>query len=279
MPEQREVSQDINFDHLADLFKRRVSGDIKGRLRVALLKRDLEEEFPNLFSGHARLNILDLGAGEGEFAVECAKAGHQVLLCDHSEVMLARAQQRAEDAGVLNSTDFYQGAIQTLPDSHLGHYDLVLCHAVLEWVVEPESLVNRIAGYIKPGGFLSLMFYNAHSTVFRSLIRGYLEKVQSGRLEGNGQGLTPIHPLLPEDVVKWCQQSRLEVLQKTGIRVFHDYMHKDVRDRRNENDILELELKYSRMEPFRAMGRYYHLLCGASSGSVVSNSKVTHLGS
>lgn len=273
MPEQPVVSQDINFDHLADLLKRRVSSGSKGRLRLALLKRDLSDVLPQLFGGPSKLKILDAGAGEGEFAIELAKAGHHVFLCDHSEIMLTRAQQRASDAGVLHNTHFYHGAIQSLPESHLGHYDLVLCHAVLEWMVEPRSVLAQIAGFIKPGGHLSLMFYNAHSTIFRSLIRGYLDKAKTGRFEGNGQGLTPINPLPPEDVKQWCQQYSLDVILETGVRVFHDYMHKDVRERRNESDVLELELKYSRMEPFRAMGRYYHLLCGAPFESKILKSK------
>lgn len=47
---------------------------------------------------------------------------------------------------------------------------------------------------------------------------------------------------------------------ESGIRVFHDYMHKDVRDRRDEQDILQLEMRYSRQEPYRSMGRYYHMI-------------------
>ena len=177
--------------------------------------------------------------------------------------MLAAAKQASAKAGTSTNMRFVHAAIQDLDTSSMS-YDLVLCHAVLEWTQEPQVVIEQLLRLLRPGGVLSLMFFNLHSTVFRSLIRGYLDKALQGDFKGSGQGLTPVNPLEPQWVLELLQRRDVSVFIKSGIRVFHDYMHKDVRDRRNESDIMELEMRYSRLEPYRSMGRYYHIVAGKS---------------
>jgi S-adenosylmethionine-dependent methyltransferase len=42
-------------------------------------------------------------------------------------------------------------------------------------------------------------------------------------------------------------------------------MHKDIRERRSEQDIIALEKQFSRVEPYRSLGRYYHILARTTS--------------
>jgi S-adenosylmethionine-dependent methyltransferase len=127
-------------------------------------------------------------------------------------------------------------------------------------VADWQALVYALLQQLAPGGLFSLMFYNRHSSVFRSLVRGYFDRVASDRIEGSGQGLTPLYPLDPGAVLEFVNEQQLGVLCQSGIRVFHDYMHKDVRERRSAEDIIALEKKFSRLEPYRSLGRYYHIL-------------------
>lgn len=251
---------DRNFDGLGRLFNDRIYATTKGRIRLALLQRDLLEVLPDLLQPTQPLSILDAGGGTGPLSLPLAQAGHEVTLCDLSEEMIAEARNRSLQLGVAKRVNFFVGSLQDFSQHSHHPFDLVLCHAVLEWVVDPQALIDSLLLHLAPQGMLSLMFYNLHSTVFRSLVRGYLDKVKEGRFCGNGQGLTPTHPREPEQVLDWLQQRGLSVELKSGIRVFQDYMHKDVRNRRSEADILALEMRYSRLEPYRSMGRYYHIL-------------------
>jgi S-adenosylmethionine-dependent methyltransferase len=173
--------------------------------------------------------------------------------------MLDNAQRRVKEKGLAEQFRFIQVPIQELSLTDSG-YDVVLCHAVLKWVSDWQSLIRCLIDQVKPGGLLSLMFYNQHSTIYRSLVRGYLDRVLLENVKGSGLGLTPINPLIPDDVVDYLQGMGMQIRLKSGIRVFHDYMHKDVRDRRSEQDILTLEMRYSRQEPYRFLGRYYHVV-------------------
>jgi len=251
------MATDQNFDELSHRFTQKIYSGTKGKVRLALLERDLDETLGQRLQ--APLSILDAGGGQGQFARILARQGHQVTLCDHSAVMLESARQGAAEEGLDHAFEYIHSTIQALPEPKQS-YDLVLCHAVLEWVIDWQALVLSLLGQMGGGGYLSLMFYNQHSTVFRSLVRGYFDRVVDGKLHGNGQGLTPINPLLPEQVLGFLKEQGMTVLCKSGIRVFHDYMHKEIRDRRSEQDIITLEKRFSREEPYRSLGRYYHVV-------------------
>lgn len=250
--------QDRNFDDLADQFARRVYGGSKGRIRLVLLDRDLREAVPALYGEGPRLRILDAGGGEGQFSQTLAALGHQVDLCDLSGEMVQRAQASAQAAGLGERMRCFQASVQDLPVT--GGYDLVLFHAVLEWVADPYSTLQAVLRQVRPGGQLSLMFYNLHSTVFRSVVRGFLDKVLAGDLRGKGRGLTPISPLEPEQVLGWLEAAGLVVQVRSGVRVFHDYMHHDIRKQQDDASLLALEQRYSRQEPYRSLARYYHVV-------------------
>ena len=59
------------------------------------------------------------------------------------------------------------------------------------------------------------------------------------------------------------QQMGMRVCCRSGVRVFHDYMAREIRERRSEADIVALELRFSQEEPYRSLGRYYHVLVQA----------------
>jgi S-adenosylmethionine-dependent methyltransferase len=44
-------------------------------------------------------------------------------------------------------------------------FDVVACHAVLEWLADPGAAVAGLATFLQAGGFLSVMFYNREAAV------------------------------------------------------------------------------------------------------------------
>lgn len=252
-----DTLQDRNFDDLAEQFADRVYGGAKGRIRLNLLERDLREALPTLYQGQPVQRILDAGGGEGQISRGLARQGHRVDLIDLSAEMVRRARQQVEAEGLAQNMHCSQVAIQDLPATT---YDLVLFHAVLEWVAEPKAVLQQVMARVREGGTLSVMFYNRHSTIFRSVLRGFLHKVLTGDIRGKGKGLTPINPLEPDEVLAWLQEGGFRVELRTGIRVFHDYLHHDVRKKLDEADLIALETQYSRREPYRSLARYYHVV-------------------
>lgn len=258
--------EDRNFDDLAARFQRNVYGGLKGRIRLAVLQRDFSRHwnhapFVPRTPDQSSLKVLDAGGGQGHFSMQFAQAGHDLVLCDISERMLELAKGQAVEAGVADAVTFLHSPIQSL-STQCGSqaFDLVLCHAVLEWVVDPRQLLATLADLVKPGGYLSITFYNVHAMAYKNLLRGNFAKVSQQDYGGFRGSLTPINPLRPETVQSWLEKLPLRTVCTSGIRVFHDYiLDKSVREQ-NPEQILQMELKLSMQDPFRALGRYQHVL-------------------
>lgn len=251
-------SSDRNFDDLAHRFKRNVYGGLKGDVRLQVLQRDLFEHIAGLEEGRA-LRILDAGGGQGQLAIELAKKGHEILLCDISAEMLNLAEEKINGAGVADKISTRQVAIQDLIGTE-EPFDLVMCHAVLEWVAEPEALLQVLQKLTRQGGYLSLTFFNVNSIVFKNLLRTNFKKVLEDDYTGYRGSLTPTNPLVPEQVYSWLSDLPVQQQCLSGIRCFHDYIL-DPEMRNNEPEQqMALELRLSRVEPYRSLGRYIHVL-------------------
>ncbi len=258
MPKRYDTDKDKNFDDLAHRFKDNIYGRLKGQIRLAVLERDLA---PYL---SAPLTVVDAGGGQGQFAMLLARRGHRVSLCDISGEMLKLARENAAAQGIDN-VSFIHCALQQLQRELDEPADLLLCHAVLEWLAEPGAALACLHRCLKPGGLLSLAFFNVNSIIYKNLLRANYRKVASGNFVGVKGSLTPINPLASDEVFGWCEALGLVVLQHSGIRVFHDYIpDHDLRNRHPEA-VIDMELKFSQLEPYRSLGRYIHVVLQKSS--------------
>jgi S-adenosylmethionine-dependent methyltransferase len=251
------IQSDRNFDDLTDRFAKNIYGSAKGEVRLAIVWEHLLETLPELTAGKP-LRILDAGCGLGQFGLKLAKLGHELALNDLSDKMVEETRLLFETEGC--EATFMHKPVQLLTANELGTFDLVLFHAVLEWLAEPEKTLHHVTSLIKPEGHLSLMFYNRDALVFRNLIRGNWNKAESGDFQGEDGGLTPYHPLSLDEVQTWLDRWKLKTLSRAGVRVVYDYMERRIRDKRPIEEIVRIELKYARHEPYLHLGRYLHLI-------------------
>lgn len=257
--------QDRNFDGLADRFKRKIYGGLKGEIRIAILQRDLHAHIFSL-NQHKPLRVLDAGGGQGQFSLSLAALGHHVTLCDISSDMLALAAEEVANRGLEEQVELRHESIQSLAkrladvDSDVLPFDLILCHAVMEWVMDPELLLSNLTALVIPGGYLSLTFYNENSVIMKNLLRGKFNRVIHKDYAGFPGSLTPTQPLSPNTVNNWFAILPFEILRKSGIRCFHDYILDPIAREHSPEELLALELQLSQQEPFVSLARYIHVL-------------------
>ncbi|WP_075181188.1 tRNA uridine 5-oxyacetic acid(34) methyltransferase CmoM [Pantoea sp. 1.19] len=250
--------QDRNFDGIAEKFSQNIYGTSKGRLRQAILWQELDALLATLPPGPLR--VLDAGCGEGQTGCGIAALGHRVLLCDVSSDMLQRAQALAAAKGVSGNVQFKQIAVQEVGQHLDTPVDLVLFHAVLEWVAEPEQVLQALWNTLAPGGILSLMFYNSLHAVMRSMVLGYFDYVNAGLPPPRRKSkITPTWPRDPSQVYQWLTSLGFEIERKAGIRVFRDYLHDKAKPDQDFAGLLQAESRYCRQEPWIQLGRYIHV--------------------
>jgi len=253
------MSDDRNFDDLARRFTDNIYGSPKGQIRLAILKEELDT-FLSRFPENTCLRVLDAGCGPGYMALYLAQRGHEVVLCDHSAEMLQRAQQLFAEQAPDAKVTFIESPLQALPEHADGKFDLLLFHAVLEWVTQPQQVLQQLLSLLQPQGYFSLLFYNRNSLVFRNLLRGNFRKVASDQFAGDPNSLTPTNPLLPQEVYGWLESLGLSILARTGVRILYDYLPRDILQQRSLEDILDMERRHCRQEAFINLGRYIHVL-------------------
>ncbi|WP_019676595.1 methyltransferase [Arsukibacterium perlucidum] len=252
---------DRSFDGIAAKFQRNIYQSSKGEIRQQVLLRDLA----SLAMLQAPCQILDVGAGQGQLSLALANMGHSVHLTDISAEMLAMAAETAAAQGLAVSgpaaqLQFSKLSLAELSRDSQQQYPLVLCHAMLEWLAQPDAALNQLSQLVAPGGVLSLMYYNKDAKRLSNILYGNFDYVAADFKVKKKVSLSPQNPLEPLLVEQWYQQAGFSVISKTGVRCFHDYLQNRSMQQSHFSQLLELELKYNRQEPYASLGRYTHLL-------------------
>nr|WP_086938298.1 tRNA uridine 5-oxyacetic acid(34) methyltransferase CmoM [Thaumasiovibrio occultus] len=251
------MKKDRNFDDIAHKFARNIYGSAKGDIRQAVVWQDLENLLAR--APHSPLTVLDAGGGIGQMSLELAKRGHHIILCDLSEEMLKLARQEVEKEGLLPQYQFLHCGIQDLSDTLTTKVDMVMFHAVMEWLNDPFEGLTQVLQCLKPGGLVSVMFYNHTGLLFKNLICGNLTHVEQGMPHRKRFKLQPQKGLVPDEVYAHLQHATVEIWGKTGVRTFHDYMQTERLGEFTEAQLIAMEQTLCRQEPFLSLGRYIHV--------------------
>ena len=257
------MNQDRNFDDISTHFEKKIYGGLKGQIRLAVLRHDIFGWVKSWQQTHNRpLRVLDVGAGLAQISIELAKDGHDVTINDISANMLEIAKQNAGEAA--QNITWHTCPYQQLDDKLTGKYDLILCHAVLEWLAEPKLIMDFFDRWLVDDraekGVLSLCFYNPASFVYRNLVMGNFNLLHNKDFKADNGSLTPNHPVAKDEVIAWIGDHHYQILHTSGLRVFHDYSPLKRGGHTNPQAVIEMEVAYSGQDPYKWLGRYLHFL-------------------
>lgn len=251
-----------NFDDLFDRLSDRVHGNLKGQLRLHSSVRQLKAAVPHL--ANQPLRVLDVGAGLGQVALLLAADGHDVTALDLSERMVSHIATEAASQNL--KIRCVSGSLQSTyrQFSERGEtFDLVCCHAALEWMNEPQTAVGMLKQLVKPSGYLSLLCYNNAALVHRNLLRGNFRRAQSADTAGTAGGLTPTHPIELEALEGWLAAAGLAVDARFGVRAILDFLPRELVTSRGFESLDEIEQWLEQREPHWRFARYLHLIAHA----------------
>ena len=236
----------------------------------------------------------------------------QVIILDISTVMLERARATFEAAcgpdGIGNVTfvccaaqdllsdDAARNALGLPPAStksegtvdEVACVDLILFHAVVEWMANPRTALQVLGRLLRLQGHLSVLFYNRNALIWRHLMNGNFDRADdmgtsvatsnsahptASRDATDGESgarrkrpkqraaLTPHNPQDGPTLEAWMKEDLgLEIRAWSGIRMLHDHIESSKRPGIPYSGLLAAERHWGQIEPYRSLARYIHML-------------------
>lgn len=238
-----------------------------GSMRKELALRVLEGYLKG--QGGQIKKVLDAGCGLADTAELWLRMNCDLFLCDYAPAMIEAARKSLyerlpEKKGLMH---FVEAPVRKLTEQFdPGFFDVVLCHTVLEYVDDHRETVNRLADLLSAGGTLSCMVVNCHSESMRTAIlkqdpaaaaAALGQKVFSAGLFDNIRKRT----FSFEELEEMLTGAGLEIIGRFGIRIFSDFFGSEkLKERNFYEKAFELERLAMDKDPYRAMGRYIHML-------------------
>jgi S-adenosylmethionine-dependent methyltransferase len=197
-----------------------------------------------------------------------------MTLLDSSSAMLDIAKRAAREAGVDGRIALNHGdASQVANLFPAGSFDIVLCHNILEYVDDPNSVLSAAAKVLQSDstGILSILVRNWAGEVFKA-------GVKAGDLGAAERNLTTMwgHESLFCGRVRLFTLDSLQVMTKgaslavaaeRGVRVISDYLPPQISRREEYERIFELERKLGSRPELAAVARYIQVIARHSCAS------------
>jgi SAM-dependent methyltransferase len=143
------------FDEVGDRFLSYYAS-AQGIVRERIVQENLRALLPQ-----RRLDVLDVGCGEGRDAVWLTSLGHNVVAIDPSQTMLKAARVRAaqipDPEKRLRLRILCCDAEEATSKFGEHSFDVVVCHGVIMYQDDDERFVSELARLLRPGGLLSLL--------------------------------------------------------------------------------------------------------------------------
>ena len=193
------------------------------------------------------ISVLEIGCGEGGNLLPFAQAGCSVLGVDLAEGKIRAAEQFFAEEGTPGR--FLASDIFEVKEME-GQFDLIICHDVIEHIMDKEEFMRRVRRYLAPDGLAFFAFpawqmpFGGHQQNCRSRVLSHL----------------PYFHLLPKNIYRWILKrggespeaiKELLEIKQTERHLWEKIQHKTLQGRRTgvgitaEGDMLAaLGLRY-----------------------------------
>lgn len=199
--------------------------------------------------------VLDFGSGNGitadHFAID-----NEVIAIEPDEKML---QNRYAE----NDYKQIKGDVKELKSFEDESFDVILCHNVFEYAEEREGIIKEFSRILKTNGYLSILKHNRSGRVMQMVVLlnnfEHANELLEGK-NGHAQQFGTINYYEDIEILKWSDRFKIEKI--LGVRTFWDLQQNQEihRDKIWQKKMLEMELKVSELEVYKAIAAFHHVI-------------------
>ena len=200
--------------------------------------------------------VLDFGSGFGLVADFLAQ-NNQVIAIEPNDEMIAERQQKFHYQQL-------QGSLEMLKDIPNAHFDLIVCHNVLEYVDTPALYLAEFRRLLKKGGQISLVKHNEVGRIMQTVVFANDTNLALDLLSGKsyqshtmGMGQATYY-----EIADLLQKVDIEltVQDYQGIRIFYGLQDNAVKTADDWREkMLEIELAVCQQSPYRDIAAFQHI--------------------
>jgi S-adenosylmethionine-dependent methyltransferase len=238
-----------------------------GRIRREVSWHNLAPHLPPA-EQERPVRALDAGGGSGELALRLVERGFHVWLLDYAPAMLEKARHAAQHLprSKRERLTLCHAAVEDASQTFSpGFFDVVTCHTLIEYLLDPKSTLRAMTGLLRDGGLLSVSFVNRHAEVLRQAWSqddplGALAMMEDGRFHASLFDISGAAYTVDE-VRPWLVESGLTLTGTYGVRAFADFArHERLEDPDFFDALLRLEMAAATRSPYNLLARYIQLL-------------------
>jgi len=199
--------------------------------------------------------ILDFGSGNGMTADHFA-IDNEVIAIEPDEKML-------QDRFTVNDYIQIKGDMKKLKDLEDESFDVILCHNVFEYTDEREEIIKEFSRILKKKGLLSILKHNRAGRVMQMVVLlnnfQHANELLVGE-NGHAQRFGDINYYEDAEILDWSDKFELERI--LGMRTFWDLQQNQEiqKDKTWQEQMLEMELKVSELEEYKAIASFHHVI-------------------
>lgn len=199
--------------------------------------------------------ILDFGSGNGMTADHFA-IDNEVIAIEPDEKML-------KDRFTENDYMQIKGDMKELKSFEDESFDVILCHNVFEYVYEREEIIKEFSRILKKNGYLSVLKHNKVGRVMQMVVLlnnfEHANELLAGA-NGHAQQFGIINYYEDTQLLEWSDKFELERI--LGMRTFWDLQQNQEiqKDKIWQDEMLEIELKVSELEEYKAIACFHHVI-------------------
>ncbi len=201
-----------------------------------------------------RLNILDFGAGF------CITSGHYAK--DH-DVTSVEPNEEMYGVRFEGGYTLITKGIEYLSGIADNTYDVVICHNVLEYAEDKETILKELERVLKPGGKLSVIKHNVFGRALASAVFGDDPKASLDLLSGEKEdSIFGNRDVYPNEYLTDLFSGEMTLEEVFGIRAFFGLSKNNEIKYTDDwyKNMLELEIKASRMDEYKRIAFFNHLI-------------------
>ncbi len=220
-----------------------------GKIFYDIIYRQLE------FSNDRRLKILDFGAGFCITSSHYAK-NHDVTALEPNEEMY-KLRFKSDDYTLITQGIDY---LKTVAENT---YDVVLCHNVLEYVDNKETILSELKRVLKPGGKLSIIKHNLYGRVFGCAVLTDNPKAALDLLDEKPEdSMFGNRDVYTNEYLTDFFGDDMTLSEVFGIRAFYGLSSNNEIKYTDEwyNSMLELETRVGTIDDFKKVSFFNHLI-------------------